>query len=177
MTELQIRAQLKKYLPAFIDENGTLDAIFLSVAKELKKLYDESDNLVNAPFTGRGLLLTCSEYGNFIGGELIDEGLINSRLENIFTILRSRGSEDTILSDLESLHNEEFCGWENITPPGNDLFGIVLDWTYYTDEYYFLDLHKLIVIDSGDGIVPLTDVEKNLIQTSIVPSDTTVIFK
>lgn len=176
MTEAQIQAQFKKYLPAFIEENETLDALLLSVAKEFKKLFDESDNLENAPFTGRGLLLTCAEYGNFIDPEFIDEALINARLENIFTILRSRGSEVTILSDLESLHNEVDCHWENVTPEGNDLFDVVMDVTYDTDEYYFLDTHKLIVIDSGDGTRPLTNPEKELIKTSIIPSDTTVVF-
>ncbi|GAB1348383.1 hypothetical protein MASR1M107_05950 [Ignavibacteriales bacterium] len=176
MTEAQIKEQIKKYLPAFINENETLDALFLSIAKEFKKLYEESDNLENAPFTGRGLLLTCSEYGNFIDQEVIDESLIKSRLENIFPILRSRGSEDAILSDLQSLHKEEYCDWENITPAGSDLFDVVMDLTYYTDEYYFLDIQKLIVIESGDGIRPLTDPEKELIKTSIIPSDTTVVF-
>lgn len=178
MEIVDITARIARYLPKFINPEGEISSkMFASIGEELKKIYDEIEALKNDDQTGRGLILNANDKQIlFDTKEPFEEEELLKLVQDCLEINSQRGTETGLLNDLNILHREDACSWEDVTPAGDDIFHPVMDYTFYTDEYYGIDLYKVVVIDIGDGVRSLTEAEKRIIKEKFVPIDTTVIF-
>lgn len=179
MEYTDITTRIEKYLPKFINAQGEIAAVlFLCIAKEIKKIYDELDNFKDDSLTGRGLLHSVKDNEIYFDSSLsFVEADLQAIVKQALEINSERGSESGILGDLNNLHREYDCAWEDITPEGVIYFDPIMDVTYSIDEYYALDLQKVIIIEQGDALVPLSTHKKQIIENKFTPIDTTVIFK
>lgn len=178
MEYTDITTRIEKYLPKFINAQGEIAAVlFLCIAKEIKKIYDELDNFKDDSLTGRGLLHSVKDNEIYFDSSLsFVEADLQAIVKQALEINSERGSEPGIVGDLNNFHRELYCEWEDITPEGVIHFDPVMDVTFSTDEYYALDLQKVIIVDYGDGIIPLSTQKKQIIEHKFTPIDTTVIF-
>ncbi len=179
MEIVDITARIARYLPKFINPEGEISSkIFGTVASQLKAIYDEIEALKSDDRTGRGLILNANDKQIFFDlKEPYEEEKLLDLVETCLQVNEERATEAGLVNDLNNLHTEIDCDWEDITPAGDDIFHPVMDQTFYTDDWYGIDLHKVIVIEEGDGVRPLTAAQKDIIQRKFVPMDTTVIFR
>jgi hypothetical protein len=178
MENIDITTRIEKYLPKFINAQGEIAVVlFLCIAKELKKIYDELESFKDDSLTGRGLLHTVKDNEIFFdSSQSFVEADLQAIVKQALEINNERGTESGIIGDLNNFCRELDCEWEDITPEGVIYFDPIIDVTYYTDEYYALDLQKVIIIDQGDGLISLSEQKKQVIRHKFIPIDTTVIF-
>jgi hypothetical protein len=169
MTLSEIVLLIKKYLPTFVEDKEVLNSILVSIAKELKKFFDEAGVLPNAPFIGKGLQLTSDENGIFYDKKSINDVELSTKLSAVEDILKKRGSEYGIQRDLEHL----IAGNWVLTFLNINQVGIIIDNTYYTDKYYAPDVIKIIELenDSGGTAIEFTEYEMKKIMREILPID------
>lgn len=178
MVVSDITARIARYLPKFVNPEAEVSSkIFATIAKELKKIYDEIEALKNDDQSGKGLLLAAKDRQIFYDTkEPFNDADILSLVNNSLGINGERATDSGILNDLNNLHREQYLEWQDLTPEGEDSFCPIMDVTFYPEEYYGIDMNKVIVIEEGDGVRPLNEVEKRIIEQKMVPTDATVIY-
>ncbi len=178
MVVSDITARIARYLPKFVNPEGEVSSkIFAVIGTQMKAIYDEIEKLKEDDQSGRGLLLRAGDSQIFFDTkEAYEDEKLLELVQDCLDINAERATETGLLNDLNNIHREEAMRWEDVTPEGSDIFCPVMDVTYYTGEYYGIDLQKMIIIDEGDGVRPLTDRQKRVIEQKLIPKDTTVIF-
>jgi len=184
-----VKNKLIKYLPSFVNHNSEVLHILLnSIALAMVRVYDSIYKLQDANWEGKGLRLSADEYRLFYKATDNDEAIRN-KLEQRYTILTKRGTEQGIANDLAGLDCEYAPEIAFV-----DESGWVIDATYpETDKDVYLDGERAIIINVsyagtfGRAVFRETKLGINYLQfiqdfvahirKYIVPAHITIIYK
>ena len=175
MTKDDLINLLKKYTPSFIINNAVSNAIYDGIASSLLTIYNAIVALVDANWTGKGLLKNATQ-NQIIFRDDDSEATIRTRLTDRFTRHPLVGSEDQILPDVRNLTGDQTA---TATYFDSSNCGLIVDVTYIgVDDQAIIDVNKLVRFNLTKSELGYEHIEfaKPTIREKFVPIDVEIIY-